>query len=274
MNTTACFHIGRGGRKHTPGYIEYLPECKSFRDCLEIAEKKGKIFIDKVDEDGNDLPDAQWRVHDCDNNTIVEGKDKITSCTGILDIDGIYDTYIARNVEECNPDELQAIIRDGVPSKYDDRTLFEHALDELQLVHVYGCEGPKAEDGKPVLSFKTSKGEYTCEFEDYAGMTVKEITDDIMYDGPEEFTMDSIRRMAEKIYDTCREFEHFSIEESEKKSMWIITDNITGVKLIFEEHNLNGNQDTVLPENISPEACSHSLMEIGEWLVKNHPELI
>ena len=56
--------------------------------------------------------------------------------------------------------------------------------------------------------------------------------------------------------------------------MWTVTDIVTGVKLTFEEHNLNKNQEAILPEDISPEECSHSMMLIGEWLAIKHSELI
>lgn len=275
MKNIVCFHIGRGGKGNLPGYYTYQKDLHSFKDCLKWADKKGDIFVDDFDfEKNKPLPDSKWRVKDCDGNTLLAGRKTIDCDEGVLDIDGYYDTYVAKKVELCHPNELQAIIRDGVPTEHEDKETFEYALGMLGLVHTYGSIGPEVRNRKAVIAFKTSQGELVYALEPYQGMSGKEIMDDLMRDDQIEFTIDSVKYMAEKISDACREFERFSLDKSETNGMWTVTDIVTGVKLTFEEHNLNKNQEAILPEDISPEDCSHSMMLIGEWLAIKHPELI
>lgn len=82
-----AFHEGRGGRYHNPGHLKYLPDVKCLQDLYDDS-----LYIVDIDQDDNKLPIEEHVLLDSGGNEILHGKD-IYEKTGVLDIDGIYDTY-------------------------------------------------------------------------------------------------------------------------------------------------------------------------------------
>lgn len=101
------FHVGRGGHSYNGGF-------KTFVD-VEDMQSKGGLYgsesysVISEDENGNPLPDEDWKFTDGGGNVILEGRKDIESKTGILEFDTIYDTDIFRYVDECDDDELDLL---------------------------------------------------------------------------------------------------------------------------------------------------------------------
>ena len=103
-NNIVCFHIGRGGRFNNGGHKTYIPTIHSVQDCIS---HEGTII--SKDEDGNMLPDAEWQYVDGGSNIILQGRDAIEAKTGTIDYDGDYDTYIIKELEDCDDDEIDIL---------------------------------------------------------------------------------------------------------------------------------------------------------------------
>lgn len=108
--TVVHFHIGRGGRFNNPGH-------KTFEAAEELTWNYRYVTVIDTDEDGNPLPDEEWRlIEDASEHVLLEGRDEIESPTGILDYDGDSDTDIFKYLEDCDWEEfeiLQKAIEDG-----------------------------------------------------------------------------------------------------------------------------------------------------------------
>lgn len=113
-----AFHIGRGGRFHNQGHKSFYGEC-SLQDIIRDED----LFMVNEDEDGNELPDEEWMVHDGSGNAILKGRDKVTSDTGVLDIDGEYDTYVVYSIDDLDQDDFDML--------YDAHMQGEQMSDEL-----------------------------------------------------------------------------------------------------------------------------------------------
>lgn len=137
-NVFACFHIGRGGRYGNPGHKEYLPYVRDFQDLLN-RESENLYYVTE-DENGNVLPDDQWRTLDGAGETVVEGREAMEAKTGILDYDGKSDTYIVKNINDCDGDELQLIVDTDEQGVCVDRDILAYALDELGQKNVTSVE--------------------------------------------------------------------------------------------------------------------------------------
>lgn len=109
-NVFVCFHICRGGRYGNPGHKEYLPYVRDFQDLL--SRESENLYDVTEDENGNVLPDDQWHIENWASETVVEGRVAMEAKTGKLDYDGKSDTYIVKNIFDCDEDELQLIVDD------------------------------------------------------------------------------------------------------------------------------------------------------------------
>lgn len=98
--TTITFHI-KNRKKQVKDFGKVLSDYFNYCD----------LFIHNEDEDGNMLPDNDWVLSTCSGTTILEGRDAIESDTGILDVDGDYDTIIVKNMEDLYEEEIE-ILRD------------------------------------------------------------------------------------------------------------------------------------------------------------------
>lgn len=103
-NVLVAFHIGRGGRFNNAGHKYYMPNVQKLQDCFGDL-----CTIHDEDENGNTLPDEQWKLLDGGDNVILEGREAIESETGVLDWDGDYNTDIVRDIEDCTEEELEIL---------------------------------------------------------------------------------------------------------------------------------------------------------------------
>lgn len=101
------FHIGRGGRHYNGGHMTFCRDLNSLQDAINVDDD---LFIVKTDEENNPLPDEEWAVYDGGGYIVLQGKDEIESPVGELDIDGIYDTTIAKYISDCDDSEIQHIL--------------------------------------------------------------------------------------------------------------------------------------------------------------------
>lgn len=69
------------------------------------------LFLHSEDEEGNDLPDDEWVLSTGSGTPILEGRENIESETGILDVDGDYDTIIVKKLDDLYEEEIE-ILRD------------------------------------------------------------------------------------------------------------------------------------------------------------------
>ena len=133
QNIKVRFHIGRGGRFHNAGHKTYMGTVNDLSDCF------GESFIISEDENGNTLPDSEWRLMDGGGNVILSGRDEIESETGVLDWDGEYDTDIVRHLSECDDDEYQLILDAAERVEYVEKTVLAYAcsaLDKLMATSI------------------------------------------------------------------------------------------------------------------------------------------
>ena len=109
-----CFHVGRGGYHHNPGYKTYNPYMKTIQDIYNSVDN---CFINSEDEDGNELPDDEWTLTDQSGNIILEGRHEIESPVGVLEWDTIYDTDIVRYIEDCDDEEIDILYNELINYK-------------------------------------------------------------------------------------------------------------------------------------------------------------
>ena len=117
-----CFHVGRGGYHHNPGYKTYNPNVKTIQDIYNSVDN---CFITNEDEDGNVLPDAEWILTDQGGNIILEGRQEIESPVGVLEWDTIYDTDIVKYIEDCTDEEIELIMEAYRNDEIEDEDLIE-----------------------------------------------------------------------------------------------------------------------------------------------------
>ena len=127
-----AFNIGRGGRFHNPGYNTFGPYISKLSDCFSE-----NCFIHSSDEEGNPLPDHQWKLIDGGGNVILEGRDKIESETGILDWDGEYDTDIVQYLSECSDSEIDIIYQAYLDDVYMDDELKDYVCTQKGMHRIF-----------------------------------------------------------------------------------------------------------------------------------------
>lgn len=102
-----CFWTHCNGRFNNGGYKEYLDNITDFQQLLRVVPG---LMLVNTDDDGNMLPDDEWHVDDDGGNELLHGRDEIEAHTGTLDIDGIYDTYVVKDIDGCTEDEWQLLL--------------------------------------------------------------------------------------------------------------------------------------------------------------------
>lgn len=127
-----------GGRYGNPGHKEYLPYVRDFQDLLN--RELENLYDVTEDENGNVLPDDQWHIENWASETVVEGRVAMEAKTGKLDYDGKSDTYIVKNINDCDEDELQLIIDTDEQGEYVDSDVLAYALNELGQKDVTSVE--------------------------------------------------------------------------------------------------------------------------------------
>lgn len=126
-----AFHVARGGQFFNPGHKTYLPEVKSLQDCFKF--RSDDILVNE-DENANRLPDEQWELRDGNGGILLEGRDVIEAETGILDYDGEYDTYIVRELEDCDDSEISILFKSYLAGEVADEDIANYVCE---------CEGYK-----------------------------------------------------------------------------------------------------------------------------------
>ena len=102
-----AFHEGRGGRYHNPGHLKYLPDVKCLQDLYDDS-----LYIVDTDQDDNKLPIEEHVLLDSGGNEILHGKD-IYEKTGVLGIDGQYDSYYVFHLDEM-PERFEGVMANEV----------------------------------------------------------------------------------------------------------------------------------------------------------------
>lgn len=103
-NHIVCFHIGRGGSFNNPGHKTYVADIHCVQDCISLD---GDVINE--DEKGNPLPDSEWQYVDSGGEAVLQGRAAIEAETGIVDYDGEYDTYIIKELEDCDEEEIDLL---------------------------------------------------------------------------------------------------------------------------------------------------------------------
>lgn len=159
----ATFHIGRGGRFHNQGHKSFYEFC----DFQELIRKKMDYLYPIEDNDGNVI----GGYTDCSGNEVVDADDA-NSLTGTMDFDGEYDTYITKEINDCDSNELE-LVADKInlidhPSDYksllkalDDNYEFYTNYDEDKLLNIY--MGGKYDYEMPNIKAYLIKWEYIDE---------------------------------------------------------------------------------------------------------------
>ena len=98
--TTITFHI-KNRKKQVKDFGKVLSDYFNYCD----------LFLHSEDEEGNDLPNGEWVLSTGSGTPILEGRENIESKTGILDVDGDYDTIIVKKLDDLYEEELE-ILRD------------------------------------------------------------------------------------------------------------------------------------------------------------------
>ena len=202
QNMKVRFHIGRGGQFNNAGHKTYVGTVNDLSDCF------GDSIVFSEDENGNPLPDSDWKLVDGGGNVILSGRDEIESDTGILDWDGEYDTDIVRYLEDCDDDEYQLILDTAERGGHVDETVLGYAcskfgkllvtsikvyLSDMQVFTQEGCVHLRRND-----------------FDEYTEDEVDEVREQLEDEG---FIPESI----DKIIDKMEIYEWFSDEEEEEE---------------------------------------------------------
>lgn len=128
---TVTFHIfGGGGNRNR---IELVAFDETLQQCFRDSD-----FIESEDEEGNTLPDNEWRLLDGAGNTILEGRSDIESKTGRLEYDGEYDTYVVTTLDDLSEREKDAIREAYKNQAFLDEELKFYALYELSVLPLFG----------------------------------------------------------------------------------------------------------------------------------------
>ena len=64
-------------------------------------------MIVSEDENGNTLPDDDWKLIDTGSNVILKGRDEIEAMTGRLEWDTIYDTDYVTTTDDLSEKEAE-----------------------------------------------------------------------------------------------------------------------------------------------------------------------
>ena len=158
------FHIGRGGHFNNQGHLSFRGE-ENFPELIRRCADSCEIISE--DEDGNPLPDSEWKLTDNVGNVMLEGREEIEAMTGRLEWDGIYDTDYVDTTDNLNDNELDAIWKAYKNEEYMSDELKDAICDSMgykraKNISVYpACIDVAYQDG--VLHFHTDEREMSEE---------------------------------------------------------------------------------------------------------------
>lgn len=180
-----CFHVGRGGYHHNPGYKTYNPYVHSIQDLSVYG------FLNCEDEDGNPLPDDEWTLTDQGGNIILEGRQEIESPVGVLEWDGIYDTDIVRYIEDCDDEEIDILYNELINYKYMDDDVSDYVCRKKGMKRVVDKIG-NISLSQSTMKVTHQDGIDTYERDTFKGMDEYDVRKFLK---EERFTPESIREI-------------------------------------------------------------------------------
>lgn len=131
-NITVAFHIGRGGRFNNGGHKTFNPYVKRIQDCYT-----DKVVLNNLDDNDNVLPDEEWTLTDCSGNVLIKGREAIDNePTGILELDGEYNTDIVRYIEDCDDEEIRLIYKAYTDGEVLDCDMVGYVCERLGLYRI------------------------------------------------------------------------------------------------------------------------------------------
>ena len=107
-NLNVCFHIGRSFGDGQPGCKTFVSGTRDFN--LLVRNMAGRLFKKDTDEQGRPLPNGDFRLTTESGRMVVPNREAYESSTGVLDLDGQYDTWVVQSVCECDKEELDIIL--------------------------------------------------------------------------------------------------------------------------------------------------------------------
>lgn len=182
---TVCFHVGRGGYHHNPGYKTFNPYAHSIQDFFDYG------FLYYEDEDGNTLPDDEWTLTDQGGNIILEGRQEIESPVGVLEWDGIYDTDIVRYIEDCDDEEIDILYNELINYKYMDNDVSDYVCRKKGMKRVVDKIG-NISLSQSTMKVTHQDGIDTYERDTFKGMDESDVRKFLK---EERFIPDSIREI-------------------------------------------------------------------------------
>lgn len=180
-----CFHVGRGGYHHNPGYKTFNPYTHSIQDFFDYG------FLYYEDEDGNPLPDDEWTLTDQGGNIILEGRQEIESPVGVLEWDGIYDTDIVRYIEDCDDEEIDILYNELINYKYMDDDVSDYVCRKKGMKRVVDKIG-NISLSQSTMKVTHQDGIDTYERDTFKGMDEYDVRKFLK---EERFTPESIREI-------------------------------------------------------------------------------
>lgn len=120
------FHVGHDDRSYTTPCKRYIDTVSALSDTF-----KEDSMVDKTDENGEPLPDSEWKLLDRVGNIILQGREEIEAETGVIDWDALYDCDIVCNITECSDDEYKLILDAAEREEYVDEDVLSYACQRL-----------------------------------------------------------------------------------------------------------------------------------------------
>lgn len=144
------FHVGRGGRFFNQGHLTF------------IGAYDFQWVINNAINDGKAIPDGCRLVTET-GRVLLEGRESMESMTGVLDLDGDYDTDYTTTIEDLNEREKDAIRR-ALKEKAGVLSLNELSLDITDfLIEYEGVDHYVSDDRRFVLTpSKNIEGCWVC----------------------------------------------------------------------------------------------------------------
>lgn len=269
-----AFHVGRASwasRRET----SYENDIKSFAALVERCYNDyygaGKFWLKNTDEQDELLPDDEWTLTDCNGNVYLEGRDEIEAMTGTLEIDGDYDAWYVKRLEDCDEQELEMIYEDG-----------SHPTLSDEDVLAYCCYGL---DKKMIGEVEKRKENCIVRFTDGTEGVIEFKRDEDISDTIEDFMdeNDVDRRSREKWQDELEGeyedlFKRFTLyRTAEDFNVWECTDQENGIVFRFEAHRFNETSTMTFLEDVEqPDALkiARLMREMGDWLGENHRDKV
>lgn len=106
----------------------------------ELSYYFDDLFLDNQDFDGNELPAEEWTLTDDAGNVILQGREAIESPTGVLDLDGEYDTVYVEDLNNLSSSEIELLREYYTSGAYIDSDYMEDVLSILGCYEVNDTE--------------------------------------------------------------------------------------------------------------------------------------